>query len=176
MSLEPHSLSGKLNTRPVTKRCQSYQRKIQDLSYTTGRNFIDECLSSSCIKLRPDPVRQISRRTETSHRPTSETWYREGELYGQGKSHAPFICDFREREIEGRAFINFGFRPDASAVTLDDAVHNGQADARAPRIRGHRAVVEKRQRGFPCTACRTPHRCPGQNRSAPRLAADSPLQ
>jgi hypothetical protein len=52
-------------------------------------------------------------------------------LYKQGKSHTPFICDFREREIEGRAFINFGFRPDASAVTLDDAVHNGQADARA---------------------------------------------
>ena len=34
-------------------------------------------------------------------------------------------------EIKGCPFIYFGFRPDASAVALDDTLHNGQADTRA---------------------------------------------
>ena len=36
-----------------------------------------------------------------------------------------------EREEECRAFTHFRFRPDASAVALDDTLHNGQADTSA---------------------------------------------
>src|SRR5207302_388055 len=36
-----------------------------------------------------------------------------------------------QREIKGRAFVNFGFGPDFAAVFADDALDGGQADAGA---------------------------------------------
>jgi hypothetical protein len=39
-----------------------------------------------------------------------------------------------QREVKGRALLDSGFRPDLTAMAVDDALHGGQPDARAREI------------------------------------------
>src|ERR1039458_6296059 len=47
-----------------------------------------------------------------------------------------------EGEIEGGAFFRLGFRPDAAAVTLDDALDDGQAHAAAFKLIGRMQALK----------------------------------
>jgi hypothetical protein len=39
-----------------------------------------------------------------------------------------------QREVKGRALLDSGFRPDLTAMAVNDALHGGQSDARAREI------------------------------------------
>src|SRR6185369_12573867 len=48
----------------------------------------------------------------------------------------PPLCRLRKREVKGRAFVDFAFRPNSTAVTTDNALDRGESDAGAFEL-GH---------------------------------------
>jgi hypothetical protein len=64
---------------------------------------------------------------------------------GRDRRQAASGSDLPESKVEGCAFARFAFRPYASAVAMNDALHGGEADSKAPEFLVGMKAMERQE-------------------------------